>query len=238
MKYGIVHYNTPELITCLISSIRKFDNKAEIFIFENSDKLKFNNLFENIKIIDNSKQEIINFDDLIKESKKYLSADSWNFHVNKSKNNFGSMKHAASVEYLINYIKDNFILLDSDVLLKKSPLELKTEKICSAGLSYYNNKPTRILPYICYLNYNELMKNKIHFFDITKMDSCKESKDTGGSFYSDIISKNLSFNLIKWEDYCVHFGNGSWRTSDKANLNGTSKGTYKEFLMQYKDLWN
>ena len=113
MKYGIVHYNTPELTTCLIASIRKWDDKPEIFIFENSDKKPLEDVWGDLTIFDNTKGQLIDFEKLIEEAHKYLSPSSWNGHIaTKPTNNFGSMKHASSVQWLIEKLKDNRIYIN------------------------------------------------------------------------------------------------------------------------------
>ena len=65
----IVHYNTPLLTECLIKSINKFTPDSKIYIFDNSDKYPFTYKQYNIIYFDNTKGEIINFDD------KYSSYD-------------------------------------------------------------------------------------------------------------------------------------------------------------------
>ena len=42
IKFCIVHYNTPDLTSALISSIRKQVKNAKIYIFDNSDKERLN----------------------------------------------------------------------------------------------------------------------------------------------------------------------------------------------------
>ena len=239
MNYGIVHYNTPELTTCLIASIRKWDKDAKIFIFENSNKRPLEDIWDDLTIFDNTKGQLIDFEKLIEEAHKYLSPNSWKAHLATIKtNNFGSMKHAASVQWIIENLKSNFLLLDSDVLLKKSPLDLITNKICSGSIDFLTNTIYRIAPYICYLNYNEMILNNIKFFDIRTFDAAYYDKDTGGSFLKELEKKKIEFNHFNWLDYCVHFGNGSWRFGNiSANLPNSSKGTFQQFLAENKIYW-
>ena len=108
----IIHYNTPRLTECLVRSINLFVKDAIIYIFDNSDKEPFTAFFDNVLVIDNTKGEIIDFDKwLEKYPKKHLS--------NGRANKWGSAKHCYSVEKCMEIIQDDFILLDSDVLLKK-----------------------------------------------------------------------------------------------------------------------
>ena len=58
----IVHYNTPKLTECLVKSINKFvGTNCNIYIFDNSDKLRFTYSQENLTIFDNTHGQIINF---------------------------------------------------------------------------------------------------------------------------------------------------------------------------------
>lgn len=238
MKYGIVHYNTPELTTCLIASIRKWDDKPEIFVFENSDKRPLEDIWGDLTIFDNTQGQLIDFNKLIVEAHKYLSPHSWQAHLATIKmNNFGSMKHAASVQWLIENLKDSFLLLDSDVLLKKNPSDLITEKICSGSIDAISNTVYRIAPYICFLNYPELIKNEIKFFNIKTFDAAYYNSDTGGTFLQEIEQKHIEFNKFNWVDYCVHFGNGSWRQGNLANLAFSCRGNYKQFLTENRQYW-
>ena len=62
----IIHYNTPHLTECLVRSINLFVKDAVIYIFDNSDKLPFTATFDNVTVIDNTKGQLINFDEWLK----------------------------------------------------------------------------------------------------------------------------------------------------------------------------
>ena len=236
MKYGIVHYNTPELTTCLIASVLKHDELAEFYIFENSDSRKLDipeGLCSHITILDNSKGALLDFNGLIQESQRYLPLER---QGKPTSNNYGSLKHASSVQYLIDYIKDSFILLDSDVLIKKLPLALCKDSIVCDFLIKCGN-PLRVLPFLCYLHYPSLLEKNLKFFDISRFDAGDISLDTGGSFCKDIISTGVRVVRINLNDYIVHFGNGSWRgVRTKSNLANCHGVHWAEFLVTYKDL--
>ena len=229
MKFCIVHYNTPELTTCLCASINKFHDDAEIIIFDNSDKRPFpNDVFDNVKIIDNSKGQLIDFNKVIQENSKHLTEREIYAH-NTSGCNWGSIKHSASIQWLLDNLHEEFILLDSDVLLKKSLNEFynSTEIIGDV-------EQGRFVPYVCFLP-NNLKEN---FLDIKRFNACKMNTDTGGTFIQDIIKNNTPMKRIKWTDYVVHFGNGSWRFGNtSANLPNSSKGTFQQFLIENKTYW-
>lgn len=237
MIFAIVHYNTPELLTCCISSILKQYENTQIMIFENSNKYKFENIFgNNVKIIDNSNNQLINFDieieNLIKNNNldKKLTLDA-----EKQVSNFGTFKHSLSVQYLLDTINEDFILLDSDVLLKK---RLDIDASSSIIISDYNEN--RIIPFIIKFNIKVVKQHKILFCDNKHILPVKPlpEYDTGGYFLSQIKDKNLNITKINYEDYIVHYGNGSWKE------NGNKKSSLKRYkidkfqwLNVFKELW-
>lgn len=235
MKYGIVHYNTPELTTCLIASIRKWDSTPEIYIFENSDNRRLDDIWGDLTIFDNTNGQLVDFDKIIAENIKYLSSKSLSAHSSGCK--FGSLKHAASIQWLINNLASNFMLMDSDILLKKSPLDVVDNNSIVCDFLMYNNEAIRILPFMCYMNIDVIQKYNLQFLDITRFDSYHLCTDTGGTFCSDILANNIPYKQFNIYDYIVHFGNGSWRYHNTANLPDTEKGNYAGFLLKYKDLW-
>lgn len=57
ITFVIVHYNTPELTTCLCKSISKTHDSYNIVLFDNSDRFKFENVdMFDITYIDNTKR--------------------------------------------------------------------------------------------------------------------------------------------------------------------------------------
>lgn len=238
MKYAIVHYNTPELTTCLCANINKFDDNASIVIFENSDKRKYDTeLFDNVEVIDNSANQLVNFDDLIVESKKHLSPRALAAH-NTSGNHFGSLRHAASVQWLLDNLNTDFVLLDSDILLTKSPLCLfNNANTIVCDFLTINNYVCRVLPFMCFMKHDIITQYNLKFFDVNRFDASQLHTDTGGTFCYDILTQNIPYKRFNISEYIVHFGNGSWRTSAKANLPNTEPGNYATFLTKYRGLW-
>ena len=239
MIFAIVHYNTPELTSCLCGSIIKHNKNTEIIIFDNSDKRPFNKDLLNIKYIDNTKGQIINFNNFLET---FNNKDS--NRQQKTGVNFGSSKHALSIEWLITNIKENFILLDSDVLIKKPIDFIDNNYICCCDI--YKNIDgckLRCSPMICYFNVNKIKELNIKYFDAKRMIGLnlndKESMkyDTGSSFYEDIKDIPNSIKKINMNDYIIHYGNGSWNLNTRNGKRHTTLN-FKQFLMKYKDLWN
>jgi hypothetical protein len=78
-------------------------------VFENSDKDLFVNTFDNVEVFDNSHGQIINYETLLKKypNKKCGERNKW-----------ASFKHCLAIDKCFELINDNFVLLDSDVLVK------------------------------------------------------------------------------------------------------------------------
>ena len=230
MNFVIVHFNTPELTTCLCSSLRKFHPNDKIIIFDNSDKNPFTakDLFD-ITYYDNTKNQIINFEDFFK---KYPID---NFI--KNLNNLGSAKHTISIDYLIKKLNiEEFCLLDSDILFKRK-VDFFDNKYITIGelsqdkLILFNNKirMPRIFPHLQYINVKKIRELNISYFDynrITGIDISKLDYDTGASFYEDIKNKN-EIKFINTNDYIIHFGAASWENKN-----------YKLWLLNNKEFWS
>ena len=227
----IVHYNTPYLTECLVRSINLFMKDAVIYIFDNSDRLPFETKFDNVTVFDNTKGQIINFD---KWLENYPNKNKSHGKVNK----WGSAKHCYSVEKCMQLIDGNFVLLDSDVLLKRDISNLFREDLIYIGsiITQPLSSIKRVLPFICYINNNMCKKKKVHFFNDNYMHglykTVKADKyDTGAWFY--INCEKLPFEKIKHEDYVIHYGHGSWnKAGEKLAL------TKEQWLLKYKKYWS
>jgi len=168
MKFVIVHFNTPQVTTCLCSSIRKFHVNDDIIIFDNSTSQPFpteNVKLFNITYLDNTKQTLLNFNQILAQYK----LDKTFAH-----NNYGSVKHAITIQYLIDTLSTEFILMDSDTLLKKS-IDFADSRYATIGaLSKREHKQKairkyRILPYLQYFNTSILHNFHIRYLDYNKI---------------------------------------------------------------------
>lgn len=194
----IIYYNTPFLTDCLIKSINKFVKNCDIYIFDNSDKFPFINVYNNVTVFDNTKQKYINFD-------KWLEKYPNRFKSTEKTHTFGSAKHCYSVQKCIELINDNFILIDSDVLLKKDITNIINENYVFVGEINKQNYVNiyRVLPFLCYINVNMCKKYNIHYFDDNYMHGLYNNSiisnadyyDTGAGFF--IHAKNYPYHEIK-----------------------------------------
>lgn len=123
---------------------------------DNSDKEKF---IPELKcsVIDNTKNSIINFP-------KILSSLDLNQRI---RNNYASLKHAISINFLLECCcTESMMLFDSDIILKKSIDFIDTDFLTIADiemnghLDRHNEKTyignTRFLPFIQYFNVMKL----------------------------------------------------------------------------------
>ena len=245
LNFAIVHYNTPELTTCLCGSIYKLHPGSHITVFDNSDKRPLDTYkILRVSYIDNTHGQIINFD---QELKKYpLRQIKEQTEIGC---NFGTAKHSMSVDWLCKHLVDNFILLDSDVLVKRPVDFIDDNFICCSDTTQIHEDIYRILPMISYINVKKMREHNISFFDGSRMHGLVDVSsrynwyDTGASFYEDIVKLNL-FHRIDCNDYIVHYGSGSWRQPNKRPIfdgNRTDVYTTEPFmnwLDKYNNLWD
>lgn len=229
MRFSIVHYNTPTITSALVSSIYKLHPGAEIILFDNSDTSPFEyDKWPSLRYIDNTTNKLIDFDS---ELAKFPSRQTY---IEKTVGtNFGSMKHSMSVQWLMDNIGDNFVLVDSDALLKKA-VDFVDDKFAVVGDLEIGEFDIRILPMICYLNVSRLKDLLINFFDPNRMISLTSCHyDTGASLYEDVRRVPNRFNRIRFNDYIVHYGSASW----PKNATLTKVNAINKWLENYKYLY-
>ena len=244
-QVAIVHYNTPELTEAAIWSIRKHGGEDwAVTVFDNSDKRPFKipkcRAFGDVTIIDNTKCQIIDFD---AELAKYPNRD-FDHAVN-----FGSAKHMMSIQWLMdNTFKDtDFLLMDSDILLKRDPsvLFMPTECCCGyiqqGALAWNPGKVDRIVPFLLYINTPMCRAGGARFYDPERcwcMNGDPSNRlnwyDTGAAFLEDIKTKKPQCHgkVLSREIYVSmfeHYQKASW---EKTDLN-----KQQAWLIQHADLW-
>lgn len=221
---AIVHYNTPELTCATIQSVRKVSSGCHFTIFDNSDKRPFKNKDNDITIIDNTQKQIYDFDAIIE---KYPLR-------RKTINNHASSKHIFSVQYLFKYFQEGFILMDSDILVKKDISDLFDKSVAWIGMQEQQEsfKKIRLAPYLLWINLPMCDEYGIKFYK--KYQNYKLSYkrapyyDTGASFFESCKLANLPGREINIYDYIIHFGGGSY---SKRN------GDWRDWLQENKELY-
>ena len=237
----IIHYNTPQMTEAVILSVRKqCAEDYQIIVFDNSDKRPFTAKMKGVKVLNNRQQQLVNFD-------KELEARPNKCFEYAIQSNFGSAKHMMSVQYLWDVVPEGFILLESDVLLKKDIGFLWDENYAACGKvqwlhSRYPREVSadRLLPFLCYLNVPLLKANGAKYYD-PERSWCLHSAnpqdprnryDTGACILEDIknTKPQLVARLYADLDRCFeHYNGGSWRKNDPAGQ--------EEWINEHRSLW-
>lgn len=225
----IVHFNTPEVTKAEVRSIRKHTpSDCRITIFDNSDKRPFKHI-EGVDIIDNTKGQLIDFKALL---------NCYPDKIPTTCNDWGSVKHCYTVDYLWNIFGEGFVLMDSDVLVKKDITSFFDARYPWVGTTYWNPdspfaKVPRVLPFLCWINVPLCRDNGIRYYDHIRNWKLHPGGpetwyDTGASFLEDCRAKKLEGKEVDIYDYIVHYGAGSdFRKEDRV----------RAWMHKHEDLW-
>ena len=224
---AIVNYNTPELTTMAIRSVRKHTPGCRFTVFDNSDKYPFEGM-DGVRVIDNTKGQVIDFDALLA---KYPNKRD-------TANNHGSAKHIASVDYLFDVLPDGFLLMDSDVLVRWDISPLFDEHVAWCGkiehTPPYPFMYKRIFPYLLWINVPMLRSNGIRFWHegmVYKLSyTGNRYYDTAGSLLKDCTDARLPFKEVNIFDYIVHYGGASCRKLDPRDV--------RDWMFRHATLWD
>ena len=234
---AIVHFNTPELTEAAILSVKKHGgDDYEFVIFDNSDKRPFTKKMKGVKILNNRKGRIINFD---KELAKYPDRDP--DYGSSHGCNFGSDKHMMSVQKLWELIPDGFVLMDSDVLIKQNIDFMFMDDECCCGHLTHCAGPDqieRLAPFLLWINVPMCKAGGARFFDPDRawalhkgIGDKRNFWDTGAAFLNDIrrLKPQCHGITINIKPLIEHFGGGSWVKNDLAQQ--------QAWLEEHRDLW-
>lgn len=225
----IINFNTQKLTEAAIRSLENHTLGCRIVVFDNSDKEPFVNTFSNInvKVVDNTKGQHIDFEKMLAEyPDKYPTPE----------NNYGSAKHCMTIDYCFELFPDGFLLMDSDVLVKKDVSPLFDASCAWVGnVEIHSNRANcklpRVLPYLCYINVPLLRKYGVRYFNRDKMWALSHRYpdmwyDTGCWFYEECHRLSLPESHVNINDYILHLRHGSWISSEQD-----------EWLDVHRDLW-
>lgn len=236
-QVAIIHYNTPELTEAAILSLRKHGGRDyQVFVFDNSDERPFKRRMKGVKVFNNRKGQILNFE---KELAKYPDKDE---SIGCAKGcRFGSDKHMMSVQKLWELLPDGFILMDSDVLIRQSVDFMFMEDMCACGHISYSAGPfniERYSPVLLWINVPKCVAGGARFFDPDRSWALHKGSrdprnywDTGAAFINDIrrLKPQCHGKAIDIRPLVVHFGSGSWKRNDIV--------VQAKWLEEYQDLW-
>ena len=235
---AIIHYNTPELTEAAILSLRKHCGFGyKVVIFDNSGKRPFEKKMTGVTVIDNTKGQVL---DIEGELAKYRSRFKYG-----GVNNWASDKHMMSVQKLFDLLPEGFLLMDSDVLIKKDIAFMFQENQCVVGHIQSAEKArnragiNRLVPMLCYINVPMCKKCGISYFDperswMMHSDDINDRRnwyDTGASFLEDVAShrNGARGRRIDIRPLMEHFQRGSWEKSDLR--------LQQQWLNQHRKLW-
>ena len=221
---AIIHYNTPELTMAAIGSLLKNGGGPfRVVVFDNSDTRPFEGA-TNVQVFDNTKGQIIDFD---KELEKYPERDR---SIGCAKGcEFGSVKHMMTVQKLWELLPQGFVLMESDILIKKNIDEFFREEYsvygyCQKAQPHNPFGIGRMLPMLCWMNVPMLTREGAKYFDPTRtyglLHGGRQNRnnwyDTGAVLLEDILTKRprLKGYHCDIREFVEHYGSGSWAKND------------------------
>ena len=221
---AIIHYNTPELTMAAIGSLLKNGGGPfRVVVFDNSDQRPFEGA-TNVQVFDNTKGQIIDFD---KELEKYPERDR---SIGCAKGcEFGSVKHMMTVQKLWELLPQGFVLMESDILIKKNIDEFFDEGYsvygyCQKAQPHNPFGIGRMLPMLCWMNVPMLTREGARYFDPTRtyglLPGGRQNRnnwyDTGAVLLEDILTKRPRLKGYHRDirEFVEHYGSGSWKGND------------------------
>ena len=258
----IINFNTPELTEAAIMSLRKHGGKDyHVIVFDNSRDVDypasqtmaamkmcarpFTKKMEGVEVIDNTKGQVIDID---AELAKFPDRNSLSVISNDS----GSVRHIITVQALFDIAPDGFLLLESDVLLKKSVDFMFQPNRCAVGYIQEHQPGNRfdvprMVPMLCYINPKRCQESGVRYYDpdrcwmLTDDRSQKRNwYDTGASFLEDIVthkeqgSSGIKLSRDLYLSLMEHYGSGSWRRDKSRRADSL---TPEKWLMNHASLW-
>lgn len=228
----IVHYNTPELTAAAVRSLWKHTPEAKVTVFDNSDLRPFCcdrvAAYGEVEVIDNTKGQVVNWEEWLATFPDKIPAPE---------NNWGSAKHCYSVEVMMDRFPDGFLLMDSDVLIKKDVRELVDRSVPWKGGVQVNTRRfgvviPRVIPFLCWINTPMLKAHGIRYFNGAKMWNLTSKVpdnhyDTGAWLLEACKKAKVEGCRIEIRDYMEHYAHGSWRVHKSAD----------GWLKEHKALW-
>ena len=251
---AIIHYNTPELTHACIGSLiynGGMSDRLRIVVFDNSDRHPFP-AATGVTVIDNTLGQYVDFE---AELAKYPERDR---SIGCAKScEFGSVKHMLSVQKLWELLPDGFILMESDIFIKKPITEFYRREYSFVGYAQKAQPHNpfgigRVLPMLCWMNVPMFKAEGVDYFDPARtyglLPGGRENRqnwyDTGASLLEDVIShrprlKGLHLDI---RPYIEHYGSASWQNND-AKAHERWIATMNQYLPTWErrkeiaDLW-
>ena len=247
---AIIHFNTPELTEAGIKSLRKHGGgDYRVIVFDNSATLTlpdgkviqarpFTAKMKGVEVIDNTRGQIIDFDKFLAE---YPDRDP-SVGIYQS-SVWGSAKHIVTVQKLWELLPEGFVLMESDILLKKPIDEFFREEYSFVGFVQWHQKGNpfdvpRIMPMLCWMNVPMLTREGARYIDPDRCWGLKADRndrgnwmDTGACLLDEVLKKRprLKGLHVDIRLFVEHYGGGSWK---QDNLNAQMA-----WINNHRHLW-
>lgn len=247
---AIIHFNTPELTEAGIKSLRKHGGEDyRVIVFDNSATLTlpdgkviqarpFTAKLDGVEVIDNTRGQVIDFDKFLAEyPDRNPSVGIYQSSV------WGSAKHIVTVQKLWELLPEGFVLMESDILLKKPIDEFFREEYSFVGFVQKHQKGNpfdvpRIMPMLCWMNVPMLTREGARYFDPNRCWGLKADRndrgnwmDTGACLLDEVLKKRprLKGLHVDIRLFVEHYGGGSWK---QDNLNAQMA-----WINNHRHLW-
>lgn len=258
----LINFNCPEMCEAAIMSLRKHGGQDyRVIVFDNSTDVhypKTDNMAEmkicarpftrkmpGVEVIDNTKGQVVDID---AELAKYPDRNALSVKSNDS----GSVRHIITVQALFDIAPDGFLLLEPDVLLKKSVDFMFQPNRCAVGYVQEHQPGNRfdiprMVPMLCYINPKRCKAAGVRYYDPERCWMLTDDRsqrrnwyDTGASFLEDIKkhkaqgSSGIKLSREVFVGLMDHFGSGSWRRDNSRRADSMS---VDKWLMERAHLW-
>ena len=247
---AIIHFNTPELTEAGIRSFRKHGGEDyRVVVFDNSATLTlpdgkviqarpFTAKLDGVEVIDNTRGQVIDFDKFLAEyPDRNPSVGIYQSSV------WGSAKHIVTVQKLWELLPEGFVLMESDILIKKPIDEFFRDEYSFAGFVQKHQKGNpfdvpRIMPMLCWMNVPMLTREGARYFDPDRCWGLKADRndrgnwmDTGACLLDEVLKKRprLKGLHVDIRLFVEHYGGGSWKQN---NLNAQMA-----WINSHRHLW-
>lgn len=255
-----IHAGQNKLTNITIKSVLKFHPKAKIFVIDvTSEKSwlreKFypidNDVIDNIAVISGKKREEIILPKVdisnwrMKETtRNQIMGDKVPWLLN------GDTHHSINIQFAIDTIGENFILLDSDAPLIKKIDFFNCPEITVADIESINcgtmlqqmisSVVFRFIPYVQYMNVSYMKTHGIKYWDQNQVlidSNCafliNDSKlgfglyfPTGSCLFNQVIQGKHPFRRIDNSRYVDHLKAGTWNSDWRKKREFFSKYIY------------
>ena len=237
MQAFIVHYNTPKLTAAAVRSLWKHTPGVSVTVLDNSNRLPiaghsaWSQLTASplVTVVGNTHGEQIDFDRWLQTFPDREPSPG---------NNYGSAKHCYSVQWFLDRTAEPFLLMDSDVLIRRDVTPFFQHTDCAWVGELGENVRRRfgydipkLQPFLCWLNTPLLKAHGIDYFNGEWMWNLTTLRpnhryDTGAWLHRAVSEARLPTCEIPLRDYIHHLGHASWK--DKRPM---------DWLNEHRGLW-